>query len=95
MSEKFWKIIHFIHRNGFGLLGLVIALYGGYTALVGEGAWVSFGAFMAGWMTVFLQVDRNVYYDRLRNLFAALDESELEIEIQRKNYVDYVVLKGK
>lgn len=81
--------------RGIGYLLIAFGFAFGGVSLyysVNDPSTYSLFGFLAGMMLSFCVADRNVYKERLINLFNKLGEVEnVEIEIERTEYTDYIV----
>lgn len=92
LTESYWMRV--FYKYLFVIFGFTFGLYAFYISFTGETTLFNMMAMMAGFMLAFTAADRNVYYDRLGNLFHALGDLDSGIEINRFDYTEYEVVMG-
>lgn len=82
-----------ISRYFLIVVGFGFGCYAFYRSLSDPSAF-NMAGMVVGFMLCFMQADRNVYRDRLDNMFEALTDLDSSIEVNRFDYVEYEIVLG-
>lgn len=79
------------HKYIFVLFGFGFGIYSFYLSFTGDATLFKMLAMFAGFMLAFVQADRNVYHDRLESLARAIDDVDMDIDVERFDYTEYTI----